>query len=500
MDFRFEQDGNEAWIRYGDRDILSFQMYNVFFDRSFWVRDMATRPDGVHEVASMPTWATYGYTRDITRVDFKALEQGRRLVLEIVPTERQGGSETLHRILEKKTISVQLSPDGKTFIWDMKLEVEFLDDVAQDEFDRVGTFRAYKFPNPDGSSGLFIQFADPLPTYAVGPCVPMQEDWLGVREPYVGARNYRKDWQRRYFDIIVQTPHGKWLKTELNRQKLFHLERFNRRAFEMKRDGIFYIVRKDRSALKYEFDVESLFLHVCEWGNDFHFWSDFAREFKDGKIEKGRKLTFKYRVSDATSEEVRPLYDQAEKVQLTAEEYKAANQPAYEEPINTFKVSALEPVDVQAWAPDEPGRWEPNVGRQEGFGSVVLEHTKEASSCWQAKGIGSSQFCNPIAPNCRYRLCCYARVKDFVGYLHEAGPQLGVIFHHYNGPASAGAEKVDVQTAFSPARQAIKDEWTYVELVTAPAPAYALNATLILKFEGMGTAYFTEVKFERLPE
>jgi len=503
MDFKFEECGNEAFITFDGKKILCFQGYNVFFGRSFWVKDMATRPDGEHEVACMPTWATYGYTRDVTKVRFNVLEQGRRLALELVPVETMAGTAVLERVREKKTICVGLSEDGRAFVWDMRLDVQFLDDVALEEFGRAGSgrpFRQYEFPNPDGSPGQYIQFADPLPTCAVGPAVPMQEDWLGVQEPYCGRQGFRKDWQRRYYDILVQTPDGRWLKTKLNRQKLFHLEKFNRRALELKRDGTLYVVRRDKSALKYEFDVDSLFLHICEWGNDFHFWSDFSRQFKDGRIEKGRTLTYRYRVSDAPAGEVAPLHEQAEEVELTPQEYQRANQPLYEEPVNTFRTSALEPIDVRAWEPDETGRWEPQVGRREGFGSVALRHSTMRTSYWRAEGIGPSQWCNPIAPNCRYRLSCYARVADAEGEPQGAGAQVGLVFHHYNGPAAAGARKVDIHAGFSPAGQAVRDEWTYIELLTDPAPAYALHATLLLRFEGKGTAYFTEVSFERVKE
>jgi hypothetical protein len=91
-------------------------------------------------------------------------------------------------------------------------------------------------------------------------------------------------------------------------------------------------------------------------------------------------------------------------------------------------------------------------------------------------------------------------MEDFTWDGGGAGPQVGVVFDQFNGPAAvAGREKVDggwsapLMNLKRPDRSDL--DWTAVELVTT-CPAYVLNAALVLRFTGRGRAYFSGVRWE----
>jgi hypothetical protein len=106
-------------------------------------------------------------------------------------------------------------------------------------------------------------------------------------------------------------------------------------------------------------------------------------------------------------------------------------------------------------------------------------------------------------PGAKYRLSAWVKVEELEWNGNHGGPQVGVTFTQYNGPASV-SPAVPVTGGWSPALFTLRHfgytksvDWTQVEVVVT-APSYALSACLHLKFQGRGKASFSNVRWERV--
>jgi len=499
MSFSFVEDGAVATIRHNDEAILTFEKGYMRFGGQYSVHDQWFEPGGGPEVAFFPIFAVHGYGNAATDVRYECSSDGDELTLSVIATDTKSGKEVFELVEEVCTINVRL--EGGRFVWTQTMRVKFLQDVEAGKLSNKTRIRLYRFPDPDGRAGMYFQFHDPMPVGASGPAVPMTRDWNYIPEPSVGPRTFRHDWKRRYVAIIYTNPDGSYSWSELNKRKFHYLTETNQRARRCHPKGVLYLVRDDGAALAYECDAPSHYHHVCEWGMDFHCWLD-AKPFLDGGFFRAGTVieaATTARLIDAPA--VREIMDQAAHIDLTEQERFFADVPAYEEPENTFTVSALDRPDAQYWTPTSEGcSWQKTGGYRQGTGCLVIRNHFSPVGEWRQEFFGPSHFANPFIPGARYRLSAWVRLENLHPVMFPEAV-VGVEFHHFHGPAKVSKREVVPGGWSAPLWDFTKPiteniDWTYIELITEPCPSYTLYSHLIVRFRGRGTAYFSNVRWE----
>ncbi len=235
---------------------------------------------------------------------------------------------------------------------------------------------------------------------------------------------------------------------------------------------------------------------------DFHFWCDLAPYLRGTILPTGTHLEATTTVRLVGPEVTGPILAQAQEIRLTPREYAKANLPAYEEPENTFTVSGLERLDGQTWTPLSEGcRWEKTGAHHGAGGYLVIHNDYAAEGTWVQSMLGPQQWGNPFLAGARYRLSAWVKVEDLDNEALVGGPMVGVEFTQSNGPAYV-SDKVQVDCGWSPTLLSLdkpvpdRIDWTYIELVTPPCPSFAIYGKLKLRFQGRGTAYFSNVRWE----
>jgi hypothetical protein len=502
MAFDFQRQGSHAAIRFDGQEILKLDEHVLFFGDVFQVTDQHMAPGGGPEVASLPVFNAYGYTNPVSDVDYQADGGGEQLSLTIMPTRTRKGAAVFDQVWETCRFDVRLV-DGR-FEWTQTLTIDHRQDLDTRDLHARADIRLYRFVMPDGSPGAFIQFADPLPVGGSGPAVPMTRDWQGIHEPFCGPDSFRQSWRRRYVSIIFQDPDGSFHASELNKTKWFFLTQDNRRARLCHPEGLLYLVKDDGQALEYRCQAPSHYHHVCEWGMDFHFWCDMAPFTQDGVIPAGTTIACSTTSRLVDASVVGPVAAAAVPIELTERERQAADRPAYEEPENTFTVSALERMDALAWRPTSEGcAWQRDGGHEPGGGSLVIHNDTSDEGQWRLESLGPSQWANPFVAGARYRLSAWVRVESFEpDPSMTPGPQVGVVFEQHNGPSML-SERQRVDCGWSQALVGEGDlvpeiDWTRIELVTPPCPSYVPLVDLTLRLKGRGKATFSSVCWEMI--
>lgn len=334
----------------------------------------------------------------------------------------------------------------------------------------------------------------------------MTRDWLDHPEPYNGPETFRAHWQRRWWKIIFQNPDGSFSWSDLNKNKWYYLTQDNRRARPCHPQGPFYLLKADGSALEYQVEASSHYHHVCEWGMDFHCWADLEPFMEGSVLPAGTELTAATTGRLVAPEVVKPVLASAQEIRLTEAELEEADRPAYEEPENTFTVSCLDPSrpDCMVWKPTSEGcRWEKTGAHHGGGGCLAIENHYSDVGMWEQSSLGPQQWSNPFLANQRYRLSAWVRIERSDIDSSEGGPQIGAEFVQSQGPAYVSDHIVEpaawsqppvgVDTPVAPGL-----DWTYLEVITPPCPSFAIYARLYLRFRGRGTAYFSNVRWERV--
>ena len=501
MAFPFTRQGSAAAIVHDGTPIIRFESNFLFFNGTFWARDQWLEPGGGPEVASLPLFSCLA--SPVSDVEYQAETLPDGLRLRITPSQTRRGRAPLARLQEVDTLTVRLA--GGRYVWTQEMELRAGADLNVDDPATGQVLQIYHFPRPDGQPGLYLQYADPQPINASGPAVPMARDWLGQIEPYIGPDGFRQHWRRRYVAILFQDPDGSYAHSDLNKTKWHHLTLDNRRARPCHAQGMVYVLKEDGSALAGRCRAPSHFHHVCEWGMDFHYWLDLEPYLRGRVLPAATEIraATEWRLADAA--ETAPLVRQARRIELTADERRWADLPAYEEPENTFAVSALDRLDAQPWSPGGEGcAWERTGGRTPGSGCLAVRNVVTTEGEWRQPSLGPSQWGNPLVPGAKYRLSAWVKLDDLTWNAGHPGPLLGVTFQQYNGPASASPPTTIVGGWSAPLFGAARGypprlDWTRIELVTT-APSYALVACLHLRFCGRGTARFSGVRWEQIED
>jgi len=498
--FSFCEKGSHAAILYGGQEIIRLEKNSHFFGCAYGAWDQVMAPGGRPEVASVPMFSDCGAEGHVTDVAYTAEKEGNGLRLTIIPTAAKKGKRSLLRMAQQVVLSVHLENDR--FVWNQRYSVEARDDVriAPDAGNEI--FGFYRMPRPDGLPGIYVQFADPQPVNASGPAVPMTHDWQMHYEPYVGPETFRKTWKRDYVRVIFQNPDGTFHTSELNKTKWHNLTLDNRRARLCHPQGLLYVVKDTGEALEIRCDAPSHYHHVCEWGMDFHFWCDVEPFLQNGVLKAGTVISGTTVTRLVSAEVVDSVLRRAAPIELTERERFIADLPAYEEPENTFAVSALERLDAQPWQPMSEGcAWDRHDGRTPGRGCLIIVNDRACDGSWRQDMLGPSQWGNPFVPGGRYGFSAWVRMDAIRQEPNWPVPMIGVEAFQYDGPASSSPpRKVEMgwkQLGLAPQHlRAGRMDWTHVELVTPPFPSYVLRASLILRLVGRGAVRFADVRWE----
>jgi|GEM_PF-3370283 len=495
--FTFSETGSHAAILYNGMEILHLDKNCAFFNGYYMIRNQVMVPGGVVENAFVPVFSAYPPKFTVVDVEYQLECDGERLRLRILPLKSTGKDCFYSGWREEVVFEVHL--ERGVFVWRQETTLTFLENYDLSD----PRLNSYRMHHQDGRPGYFYQFADPVPAGGSGPAVPMQRDWLGFLEPYNGPDTFRKHWKRNYRSIIFENPDHTFSWSELNKIKWLHLTADNRRARPCASSGVFYLVKDSGDALEYHVDAPSHYHHVCEWGMDFHCWADLAEFAKNSEIPGETQISCTTIARLVGQEIVSPILSSAKEIALSEEERAAADRPCYEEPENTFAVSALERPDGQYWEPTSEGcAWNRNDGYEPGHGALVIENHYCTCGSWEQRLLGPSNWGNPFVPGVRYRLSAWVRVKRFLPDPSLTfGPQVGVDFIQYNGPAS-GATTTAIECGWSPpvinSESCLQNEieWTRIEFVTPPCSNYVLRAVLKLRLSGRGKAFFSKVRWE----
>lgn len=496
--FQFVEQGSHAAIVHAGQEILRFDKNVSFFYLAYQIKDQVMVPGGKPEVAFVV--ALTGYPAgSILDVRYEVETDADSLRVRIIPTKLKGSTTGLTRWREEDVIGVRL--ENGCFVWQQDAFLTFYDDV---DLDAPGTaMRIYRFHHVDGRPARLFQYNDPAPAGGSGPAVPMLRDWLDYHEPYTGPDGFRQHWKREYVSIIFQDPDGGFSTADLNKTRWLNLTLDNRRSRPCAAKGALYLVKESGQALEYRIDAPSHYHHVCEWGMDYHMMCDLDPFARGSVVPAGTTIACSTVCRLVDPSTVAPILEKARPIELTPEEFAIANRAAYEEPENSFNVSALDRLDAQPWLPTSEGcSWERDAGRLPGTGSLVVKNSYCDCGSWQYSALGSQQWGNPIIAGARYRLSAWVRVDHFLPDPSQTlGPQVGIELTQENGPA-AGSTRTQMDYGWSPSLinysgpLPTKIEWTKIELITPPVPNYVLRGILKLRLHGRGTAYFTGVRWE----
>ncbi|HEY3417052.1 MAG TPA: hypothetical protein VGM23_09235 [Armatimonadota bacterium] len=502
MSFEFIEQCSHAEIRHQGQSILNLDKNITYFGGNWWVRNQCMAPGEGPEVSSLPIFGFYNYIVTDIRYEAVPLDDGLKLI--ITPLKTKHGTAAFQQVMEQCTFTVRLV-DGR-YEWEQQLDTHILQDLDLAQITSGGPLMVYRFPQQDGHPGYFLQYCDPQPVSASGPAVPMQRDWLEQPEPVVGPEAFRAYWKRRYTAIIFQNPDGSFSWSDLNKTKWYHLTQDNRRARSCHPRGLLYLLKESGEALEYRCAADSHFHHVCEWGMDFHFWLDLEPYMRGTVLPAGTTLTGKTTARLVSPKVTLPIVEEASELKLTLEELAEADLPAYEEPENTFTVSALDRLDAQAWTPTSEGcRWELSGGYRDDSGCLIVSNSYAAEGSWEQRALGPQQWGNPFLAQARYRLSAWVKVENCRCDTSDAGPQVGVEFLQSNGPAPTSTKEIidcGWSLQLNGTSKPIVDhlDWTYIELITPPCPSNAIYGKLKLRFGGRGTAYFSNVRWEMVDE
>ncbi|MFW6039068.1 MAG: hypothetical protein ACOC9P_01160, partial [bacterium] len=257
-----------------------------------------------------------------------------------------------------------------------------------------------------------------------------------------------------------------------------HLLQDNRRARPCAARGVTYIVADDGSALAYRCAAPSHYHHVCEWGMDFHFWCDLEPFASNGVIPAGTQICCTTEVRRVERDTVAPILANARQLELTEEERRRADAPAYEEPTSRFTTSILERDDAVPWQPGGEGcTWDRNGGRERGTDCLVIRNDVCHQSAWMQPCVGPSFWGNPLVAGARYVLSAWVKLDTFEpDPTQTPGPQLGTQFVQYeHGPGANQPPRLveagwsdPIVTPFQPLPH--ETDWQHVRLITCPCP------------------------------
>ena len=489
--FRLESDGAHYLVMDRDTQVMEFMNHEMFMGGIFIMGGSVFRPGGPRRICNwVPFWM--GFASLQAEVDISVLDgqDSDCLVLQLVPDDPGGMAAARSQM---------------TFTWDAAHDSYAVEHEGWLTFRRapsagdLGGF--FSMPLIEGGAAWIWQIDDPNYENNYGPSVPMRRDWYHQYEPYTGPDTFRKHWRRGVTHLLSQEPSGVLRMAEAHRGRLFATP-LNLNLFPVQPGGRQGARFTDGAGLIYEILSDPpVASHICEWGFDHHYFHVLPTRDGLPAVSAGDVLHCRYRITERSPEAMTALLAEALPLEPDPELLPSVDVPIYEEPVNRFQISYIDPEaqDAFAWTPDGGATWDRAVGH-ETPGSLRLDVASVQSQPaeWLMTDVGPSLFMNPLVPGARYRLSAWVRVE---GKPPVAAPyvRLGVGFKYYQGPGTYG-KLLPVELHWSaPADRTRLGEWQQICVETPPVDGYSGGATLLCQLSGCGSAWFDEVVFEPIP-
>lgn len=487
--------GNDARVCAGDTELMKITIGDLYMGGEAIIGRIRFRSDGPLRIANLISpWLRFVPKRHPDQVRVSAEEIANGLRLHVAPDTRGGVADVED--------SFDFLPDPQSGGWCIEHRCKI---VLRRSID-VRQLGVVDMPDEHGRPGFYWEIDDPNFDGNYGPSVPMQNDWLGVYEPTCGPDTFRKHWRRKVERYLFCEPSGRVRSIRFHRGLLFCLPRQNGRALPIKAGGWAGVLHTDGAGTLYEFiDGEATFGHICEYFFDTHFWHRLAVDPARPILPKGHTLRMAYRMREVPSEAMRKLVHNARPIEPTESEWRNhADVPIYEEPVNHFRTSWREDNagDAWPWVPVAGATWDRKVGRRQP-GSLCLERVckyaeRISGGLWEVPRVGAHTLMNPLVPGARYRLSAFARTDRQILPPRQT-PALSITLHKYAGPATFAPEIQPAAVFMGQARAPFEPgRWAKIEVISGPINGHVMGATLGCHFRGEGTAWFDEVRFEKL--
>ncbi|HEY3397031.1 MAG TPA: hypothetical protein VGM19_05155 [Armatimonadota bacterium] len=483
--FKLEQEGAHYRVLDGEQPVMEFRNHDMFMGGIFIMGGITFRPGGPRRICNMiPFWEGFIPARREVKVSVLEGQNSDRLHLLIQPDD-EGGLAAVHGEI--------------TFTWDAELgsyaiEVQGRLELRQPlSEDCPGGL--YPMPVAGGGTAWVWQMDDPNYENNYGPAVPMLQDWYNQGEPNTGVDTFRQNWSRAVTHLLSEDEEGTLRTIAAHRGRLF-AQPLNLQLFPVKPSGRTGALLKDGSAVIYQMLTDQpVSSHICEWGFDHHYYHTLPTV----DLPAGHVLECHFRMTEWSPRAIQPLLALAVPLEPAPELLARLEVPIYEEPVCEFHTSWIDEkaADAFPWSPGRGASWDREVGHQKA-GSLRLDQDSIAGQAaeWRVTDVGPSDFMNPLVPGSRYRFSAWVRLED-VPDCPRPYATLAVGFKYYKGPGTYSVPVPVEFTLSTPVRT--RDEWVQISVDTPPVDGYAGGTTLVCRLEGVGTAWFDEVRFERLP-
>lgn len=487
--------GNHHRVLAGGAELMQVGVGDLYMAGSLSIRDIRFHPAHRLRIAGlMQFWRCFVPPRHPARVAVRGERTAHGLRLCFQPDTRGGVADV------KDALEFLPAADSGGWMIEHRCRIVLRKRVQAREIGLV------QFPLPNGRPALWWEIDDPNFDGNYGPSVPMKQDWLGVYEPNCGPDTFRKHWRRRVEKFVFQEPSGKVRTIRFHRGLLFSLTKHNRRALPFKRGGFASVLHSDGAGTLYEFvDGQPTFGHLCEWGFDTHFWRLLPGDPDTLVLPKGHVLEARYRIREVPPAAMRRILRGATPIEPTAQEWRQADVPIYEEPVNHFAVSWRDDraADAWPWIPGVGATWDRRIGRTKP-GSLRLDvplHVMNEGAHWKSVRVGQTNFMNPLVPRARYRLSAYVMTQPSATSSKPSVPSISMTFHQYAGPATFSPEVLPNEVFTGTLRARIQPRrWTKIEAVSAPIRGNIMGVTLGYHLHGGGTAWSDDVVFEKVED
>lgn len=473
-------------VKFADEPVITFINEHVYF-RSFRIDNIRLRPGGPIELISLHTSAIYPPTALLACSWETRVLSPNCVEVKLTPSKVEHGLNKL--VEETRTYRITYHQENDRFVFDVRVELHFLTDIRGIEGLHHGGM-----PQWDGDDYNVIEFEDPLLSGGVGPQVPMTQDWVGMHEPILCDYKFTTDWEKRYFDVAMDTVQRGPRKIIFNRE-VNGVQKFFNRTLPVTRAKRPYIYRRlDGRYLRMtpQFDFPASH-HICEWGFDMHWYALLPKAGGGLLFKSGQRVILPYSIEEIEKHEAPADLLSAPIAEIEPHERAACDRPIYEEPACRFTDTALDKPDQYGWEHQGETRWNRAGGHLPGTGALEFNHGLSArESMWFFRHWGPSYACNPVPPMSTLEVSAWIRADeadklaismDVVGYL---------------GPAACSPRAT--QTHTDAARQTIdrRGDWIRVAFTTGPTPTLTLSGTVLFAYRGKGSAAVSGVSIRRL--
>lgn len=492
--FRLEQQGRYYRVMERDTQVMEFCNFDMFMAGYFIIGANVFCPGGPRRICNwIPFWQGFVPPRREVKISMLEGQESERLRIRLQPDDQA----CICSVRSEMTFT--WDPEMGSYAVEHEGWLEFREEVTED---KVGGFHSNAVEGED--TPWHWQWDDPNYENNYGPSVPMQQDWYNQHEPHTGPDTFRAHWQRAVTHFICQEPSGK-VRTIRAHRGMIHALPQNINCMPLKPGGLVGVRTQDGCGVIYDLLTDQpANAQICGWGFDHHYRQPLP--VKDGlpDLGAGDVLHCHYCIREWPAEKMEQLLADAEPLEPPEEMWSQVDLPIYEEPVCNFQTSWADPLvpDAWPWVPGRGATWDRETGHVSP-GSLRLDRHGdfEAEAEWTTgtTGVGPSFFGNPFIPGERYRLSAWVRVKQHPPY-GVPPVRLGVALHYFKGPSTYG-KPLPLETYWGEAVDRCRgEEWTHISVETPPIDGFCAYVTPLCRLTGPGTAWFDEVRFERIAD